>query len=309
MTRRPRDPAYEKRMAYLRSTGYGGLTDAAPVQERVRLLHHVWGISYDVISERTGVDVETIKMHSRGFRWEDRKPMTQCTKGVARKILGTHFVLDDRYRVPSIGPRRMLQSLQAAGFTLKLIGELMDRDLRQVGAMATGKSSRIFFEVATAEKISQVYSKLADVDPLDMGISRRDKLCAQTWARKAGYAPPICWDDDTICDPEAVPQWTGACGTGEGRKIHKRDRIPLCPACAAIGRDGPQLPEGRKFAGAKLRAIREKAGISRSHLCRETGMDVSTVGDWETGKSAPRRQNKLDTVLAYLGAEMEDVLE
>ena len=40
------------------------------------------------------------------------------------------------------------------------------------------------------------------------------------------------WDDDTIDDPAAFPDWTGKCGTPDGYDAHYKMKIlPSCQPC------------------------------------------------------------------------------
>jgi hypothetical protein len=88
--------------------------------------------------------------------------------------------------------------------------------------------------VLTAGKVDQMYRKLALVKPEDHGIAEGAIVRAKTYARKAGWtATPGCWDEDTIDDPSAFPEWTGQCGTVYGFRVHYREGLlPVCEACS-----------------------------------------------------------------------------
>jgi DNA-binding XRE family transcriptional regulator len=299
----PAERARLKRQAYLRDIGVGGYTDAAPIQSRIRFLHDELGITYDTIADRSGADVETVKMHYRGFRWPDKEPVTTCVKETERKILGARFTPADGYKFPAVGIRRRLQALQAAGFTLAVVAELTEKDIRQVHATMSGKTNKHFVTTPFAQAVITAYEKLETADPKDWGVKPQAYGQAKTRAKANGYVGPGCWDDDTIDDPDALPEYTGSCGTSAGWEIHKRDKIPLCPPCEAAGDGKPH------FSGTKLRALREKAGYSRRMITDRLGMDESTIFYWETGRSTPRRKMKLDLVLQLLDATYEDVCE
>lgn len=307
----PDERARLKRLAYLRDIGVGGYTSSTPVRARVRFLHDELGVTYDTIADRSGVDAETVKMHYRGYRWPDLAQVTTCTKGTERRILGARFSPSDGYRFPAVGIRRRLQALQAAGFTLAVTSGLVERDTRQVHATMSGRTNKHFVTSPFAQAVITAYDKLQYARPEDWGVAPRASAHALTRSRANSYAPPTCWDQDTIDDPDAVPEWTGACGTPLGYRIHRREGIPVCPPCqAADGARDKDAPGGLPgFSPGKLRALREDRGLSRRQLSDAVGVDDSTVYYWETGRSAPSRQNKIDLLLSVLGATIEDLCE
>lgn len=255
------------------------------------------------MAERSGVDVETLKMHYRGFRWPDKQPVVVCFKRTERLFLTARFSAGDGYRYPSVGIRRRLQALQAAGFTLAVVASLVDdKDVRQIHATMCGKTNAHFVTAPYATAIITAYDKLYVAQPVDWGVTPRSVAYAKTVAAKNNYAPPGCWDEDTIDDPDAFPEWTGACGTLNGVRIHRRDGIPLCPACSNL-EDGKPV-----FSIAKFQAVRASRGLTVGALERLAGTTAALVYHWEKGHSTPNQEH-LERVLSVLDVTFEEVCE
>lgn len=296
------DRARLKRLAYLRDTGVNGYTDAAPTQARIRSLHSR-GITFGAIGERAGIDIETVKMQYRGFRWPDRAPVTACFKRTERAILGARFTPADGYRFPTVGVRRRLQALQAAGFTLAVVRELTGKDIKQIHATMSGKSNWTFITAANAQLFIGAYSKLQCGRPEDWGVGAPKIALTKTRAGKNGYAPPTCWDDDTIDDPDAFPEWTGECGTTVGYRVHEREGIPFCGPCLSAAPESDLV-----FSGAKLKELRLARGLSQGALEKKIGFGKGQLHHWESGRNVPRK-GPLAALMSELDVTFEDVSE
>lgn len=294
--------AKRKKQEQLRAQGLGGYVDAAPVQARIRHLYDDRGITYDVIAARSGIDAETVKMQYRGFRWPDKAPVTTCFKRTEIRILGARFGPADGYRFPVVGIRRRLQALQAAGFTLTVVGELTGKDIKQVHATMSGKSNHGFVVNANAILFVGAYEKLQCADPADFGVTRVATMQTKTRARTNGYAPSHCWDSGTIDDPDAIPEWTGECGKPMGPSIHKREGIPECRPCRAVRLAGGE--KVLKFSGVKLRELRLSRGWSQGGMEKSLGLGNGQLHHWEAGRHNPRKD-----VLARLLSEFDVTFE
>lgn len=288
-----------KRLEYLRATGVGGLADPGPARERIRSLHVDRGITFETISERTGVNLETIKTHLRGWRWDSRKPVLSINRVTERKILGARFSPADGYRFPVLGIRRRLQALQSDGWNLPVMSAELDMDRRQINDMLMGRKPKYFVRSYLARRIISMYDRLECADPAARGVSAQSSKYNRTVAGRKGYAPSHCWDPDTIDDPDAFPEWTGACGSYRGVQIHRREDIPVCSACQAAS-----SPTG--FRPAQLRKLREATGMSQTTVGAAVGIDKTTLYGWESGRYEPTR-DKLRAVVELLGATIEDV--
>lgn len=155
--------------------------------------------------------------------------------------------------LPAIGTMRRIQALMADGFPNAILAEFIGwNTLTPINQIALG--GRILVMYSTFHKVDQVYGKLAGANPLDYGVSQYGMDRIKSAARRRDWAPSICWEPDTIDNPDTFPEWTGACGTPGGFYIHKRDNIlPLCLPCrearaeqTRLRKEGKGVGRGRK---------------------------------------------------------------
>lgn len=205
------------------------------------------------------------------------------------------------------GTRRRLGALWADGFPVAWLAGQIDIGNREyVQALIRGAKGRSWVTWRTHKAVAGLYEKLEGREPAECGIGGREARFSAAFARKKEIPVRRCWDEYTIDDPVALPQWTGWCGTWVGWHIHRRDGIPMCWPCAGAKPDRPYPG----FSGAKLRALREKKGWARTPLAKAAGgMNPSAIQTWEDGRSRPSRGYRLDRVLAVLDASLEDVCE
>jgi len=85
--------------------------------------------------------------------------------------------------------------------------------------------------VRRARAMRALYDELWQADPADHGASPGGITRARRYAAERRWAPPQAWDDDTIDNPDAFPDWTGQCGTPQGVGAHRRAGIPACDPC------------------------------------------------------------------------------
>lgn len=302
---RGRDRSKEKRQEYLRAVGLAGYVPAGPVQERLRFLHDRRGVTFEVLAERTGVDRETVLMQYRGTN-KAGKVIRSCHMATERKVLGARFKPGDGAWFPSVGIRRRLQALAVQGFTAPFLADRLPvADYRILHNTLSGRKSKGLVRAEFADAVIALYDKLHDADPVAEGVLAQASSRCRNFARRHRYVPRSCWDPDTIDDPAAIPEWTGACGTWIGARAHTREGIPMCPACAPHDL-GVTVPG---FSASKLRALRERSGLSRASLGELVGVNASTIQYWEEGRSVPEREWKIDKLLSVLDATFEDVTE
>lgn len=301
---RSSDRSRERYLEYLRTQGLAGYVPAGPVRERLQYLHDRRGITYDVLAERTGLDRETILMQHRGINKLGNE-IRFAKMATYRAVMGTKFGPADCAWFPAVGIRRRLQALQTLGFTLPFMAaRLPVGDYRQLHLTATGKKSRGLVRSEFADSVILLYDKLYDTDPVEAGVLAQAASRARSYAKKNGYAPPSCWDGDTIDDPAAIPEWTGKCGTFFGWRIHTTEGIPLCPACADA-----QGASAAELSGPKLLEARLRRGWSQERLAQDSGIKVDQYRSWERGRTKPRYQWQLDQVLAALDVTFDEVAE
>lgn len=242
--------------AKLRKLGRPSMVDAAPVIQRVRRLHDECGMSHQAIADacppnpKTGARMgqSSISDLYRGARGPRKgvpgKPIAKVPRTTADRVFAVPYQAvsaSSSAKVPAIGTRRRMQALCAIGYGSKFQADFIDQspDYQYFWRLLSGRRSdshsRAKFEtveVATREKIKAMYEKLAFTDPADLGVIKGEITKCRNIGVKRGYAPPSCWDEDTIDDPQAFPEWTGECGTVKGFRIHYREGLlPVCEAC------------------------------------------------------------------------------
>ncbi|MGW6260361.1 hypothetical protein [Streptomyces sp. NPDC055085] len=209
--------------AYLKAHGKGGLVDATPTQQRIRHLHDQCDVTLQRISDRTGVDLKNIKMHYRGLGTRG-EPLTVCQWKTHNAVLTTRFGPEDVGTiVRACGTLRRLQALVHAGYSQAWLAAETGRSLTQFNTFIL--SNRPGVDARHAARVEELYRKYSLTDPHTLGHERRSITYAHNTAVKRDWAPVMCWDDDTIDQPDAFPEWTGECGTVAGYYLHLKHDI------------------------------------------------------------------------------------
>ncbi|MDH6224311.1 hypothetical protein [Streptomyces sp. MJP52] len=129
--------------------------------------------------------------------------------------------------VDPTGTQRRIQALAANGWPQRRLGPHLGLHPAYVHAVMRQPS----VYGVTAASVAAAYDRLWNQDPRHHGISIGTITKVRAHARHNGWAPPGAWDDDTIDDPNAHPEWTGHCGTDRGYWIHRLQNLPLCERC------------------------------------------------------------------------------
>jgi hypothetical protein len=131
--------------------------------------------------------------------------------------------------VPAAGSIRRIQALGVTGWPLGRLARETGLTQYRIECLAAGLPDTVTVDVARA--VAAVYARYSGASPGLCGVSHIHARAARARAAAEGWAPAAAWDDDLIDDPDAIPQWTGHCGTVRGALIHERDHLPLCPPC------------------------------------------------------------------------------
>lgn len=267
------------------------------------------------ISELAGIAESNLCQILSGQRGRARyyEPVKSVHRDTEAAILEVLPEIDPPARggghVPPLGTRRRLQALAAAGFPLNYLAQGMGwgTDPQPVHRLIMEKTAKNFVFHSTHLKACRLYDKLSCTDPHDMDFHKPSIQRSINMNRPKGWAPPSCWDPDTIDDPEAIPEWTGACGTPEGYLIHGRESIPICPPCAAA-RDSAES-NGLVFSPDKLREARRAAGLSSEALAQKCDITMDTMYRWQQYSGRKPRGYMLDKVCAVLGVQKADLMD
>lgn len=132
-------------------------------------------------------------------------------------------------RTDATATRRRIQALMAVGYPMPAIIRTTGTAERRLRDVIHDRQGTV--EATTAIAVETAYDLLWDKDPLDQGVWLRDAARARATAARHRWAPPAAWDDDTIADPKALPDWTGRCGTPGGYYDHTQIGTPTCQPC------------------------------------------------------------------------------
>ncbi|AZS11740.1 helix-turn-helix DNA binding protein [Arthrobacter phage Maja] len=246
--RRPKpsdDPRWQKQWRVERARGFKRRTDISRARVHIQSLMASHGVSCRSIAEAAGVSPSTINLIERG---EVNLVGVKFEKAIrAVRVEDIFERPNPRGAVPIIGARRRIQALMAIGWRHQdltpLLGFRSANIVHQGGHWVSRKNH---------EAVKDLYDRL---------WNQRGPATAQSMSRiaKAGYAPPLAWDDDSIDDPNASPDL--------GDEVHKHG-----PAAEDAVRFSETLVENVEFllrtgigwAGIPGRLGMEPAAVERS---------------------------------------------
>lgn len=102
------------------------------------------------------------------------------------------------FMVPAAGTRRRIQALAVMGWPFSEIAARLG--VTRCAVQKLGRASATV-QAATARRIAVVYDELS--------MTPGPSVYTRARAVKAGWVPPLAWDDDTIDDPYAQPVGVG----------------------------------------------------------------------------------------------------
>lgn len=241
------DPAYMKRWRVERDRGVTRTTSPQKAEEHIRALIDQHGVSLRSIADVSGVAPGTISLLNRGLqshinRAIEAKILTVTAEKIFNRGMATGFV-------PNIGARRRLQALMAIGWRHQ---DLTARAGFDTGVMMHQPGA--YIRQFKHERVKRVYDQLWNIPgPSDGRTKRR--------AAKAGYAPPMAWDDDTIDDPAATPA-LGAPVNDRGAIAKGSEAISKIDALAEnvdfLRRTGASIQEIETRTGKRWDSIRSE---------------------------------------------------
>lgn len=283
-----------------RLIGYGKwqpFTNAEPSRQHV-LAIRATGMGLRTIAANTGVTVATLDHLIYGNK--PHPPAVQIRTESARILLAYWPTLDDYDGgsvIDATGTRRRLQALAAIGWPVAALHQHID-----FVTLSTIERLR-FNKLVTARlarAVRALYTWASTGTAEEHGITGWVAERGRKQAARRNWAPPNTWDDDTIDDPEALPDWTGYCGTDHGWWTHNVHDIPACPPCetahqqwkadhahltrserwaalarakgAASNRGATIAADGRelmRISGLTYEQAAERLGVTRNHLYQE----------------------------------------
>jgi len=205
------------------------------------------------------------------------------------------------YWTPATGTVRRLQALVAIGHPLHSIAAELDMPECTLRCIANETRANVAKNVAAG--VGNVYAQRS-TQPGPSDIAKRN-------ATAKGWVPPECWDDDTIDDPTAHPEWTGDCGTDRGWWLHRSNHIPVCPRCKAAHDEWKAQHRHLPLAkyNAALARARAAAGAYRGLAIAEDGLELIQQQGYTIELAAARIGVTRDHLQAELGRRREQLQE
>ncbi|MFI6639982.1 hypothetical protein [Streptomyces sp. NPDC050504] len=203
--------------------------DAEPVRRHLRELQSC-GLGLRRIAVLAGVDYARLQAVLTGRPGRGTPPQARVRPALAAAVLAVEpglDVLGAATVIDATGTRRRLQALVAGGWPQHHLAQHLRMRDGNFGLMI--RAVRVTVRTARAGRV--LYDELWAADPREHGVGRQPYVRARNQAARQGWAPVGAWDDDTIDDPAAAPDWTGRCGTPGGDAAHRYMGTPVCPRC------------------------------------------------------------------------------
>ncbi|MFH9574268.1 hypothetical protein ACH4MG_27470 [Streptomyces sp. NPDC017454] len=202
---------YKKHDRASRQLGRPGHVDATQARERLLQLNQATG--WNDLAVAFGGSAANLRAIAFGRQ-------TRIKRTTHNRIMQLKAAPSGGQYVDAAGAARRLQALQAIGHTTYTIAEASNVGRSLLVPILDGRPQ---VRRNVAERIKTAYTALSKTPgSATRSINR---------AIHNGWAPPAAWDDDTLDDPNAHPEWTGYCGTDRGWWTHRRQNLPMCARC------------------------------------------------------------------------------
>lgn len=203
--------------------------DAEPVRVHIRYLQDC-EMGLRTIAARARVDRKRLQAVLTGRPERGTPPQERMRPQLAAAVLAVEPTLEalaPSTLINPVGTVRRVRALVAVGWPQAHLATHLGMLPSNFGQML----GREHVLVRRALAVRAMYEALWRTDPTEHGATVAGVTRARKHAADRRWAPVGAWDDDTIDDPGAFPDWTGHCGTPEGYREHHRHRIPLCEPC------------------------------------------------------------------------------
>jgi hypothetical protein len=189
---------------------------AEPVRQHVQAVRAT-GMSCAGIVRHTGVNSGTIDHLLYGKA--PYPPAVKIRTENAEALLAYWPRLDDYDDgaiIDATGTRRRVQALAALGWPSNAVQQRVDHiTLKAVERLRVNER----VTARTARAVRDLYSEVSGKPAEHYGVTPWIAARTRTYAVKHQYAGPMAWDDDTIDDPQAKPDF------GEELNFHERAQL------------------------------------------------------------------------------------
>jgi hypothetical protein len=205
----------KKRNKVNRQLGRASRVPAGLAQAHLKTLNET--MTWPQIGDLAGCDHGNLREIANGH-----VPVILCS--TQNKILAVQPQISAPGKpVDATGTTRRVRGLRALGYSPAFIAKAFGFSETHVRLLSRGDQPTVRHRIAV--KVAAVFTELATV-PAPRSTSA---TMSRNYAQAHGWAPPGAWDD--IDDPNAVPDWTGHCGSDRGYWMHQRQQLPMCPRC------------------------------------------------------------------------------
>lgn len=204
--------------------------DAEPVRTHIAHLRSC-DMGLRTIAAAAGVGRNRLTAIVNGRTERGTVPQVKVRPDLAAAVLAVEPTLANlapSILISPLGTRRRAHALVAVGWPQHYLALHLGMRPGNFGTML----GRDHVLVRRALVVRAMYDALWNVDPAEHGATAAGIDRARKHAAVNGWAPVGAWDDDTIDDPEAFPDWTGQCGTPAGYAAHRYYGLLLvCQPC------------------------------------------------------------------------------
>lgn len=163
------------------------------------------GVSVREVARRTGYSKSLLERISRGAL----DGTSAATEADVLSIPVPHLRRYDKSRIDATGTRRRIRALVAIGHSLKVIAEDAGVSHDVPTRISRINDPHRWVHADIAEAIRGTYNRLWNQPPAESTPRERDKATfSRNRAAKAGWLPPLAWDDEQIDDPAYTPNVT-----------------------------------------------------------------------------------------------------
>lgn len=267
--RRQRKTDWQRRRRLLLAQGRWDPTEhRSPVPAHAHLveLTDAYGLSCEALSDLSGIGTRAI------FELRDGGSRTWITPSLEQRVLATEFDLDrlaDNRRLSAIGTQRRIRALQRLGWSFGTLSGRLGVTVQAVSQIF----NRDHVQVITARRIAHLYDELAMTPGPSVRGARR--------ALRAGFAPPLAWDEGSIDDHRTQPhleEESGPAGTTHFRaQVDDEDDIDEIAVERALAGDRVRLTHAEAHAAARRGVAR---GMSDPEIAAVVGVVSETILRW-----------------------------
>lgn len=192
-----------RRRQMINSGQWEPFVDAQPVRDHLKKVKEA-GMPIWALCQRLGLPHESSLQYVLYGRGE-YGPGQTVRRETAELVLSYWPSLQDfpdTARIDPTGTRRRVQALAVRGWSRVA----MAREIGMSGAAFKKACHKERVTARLARQVAALYDAWWDVDPIAYGIPARSVERVRADAVRSGFHGPLEWDDDTIDDPQAVPQ-------------------------------------------------------------------------------------------------------